>query len=84
MPTTLTRKGNDLWPILVSLMEWGDTYAAPADGPPVLLIHKECGGAIHGRRVCTVCGAEVSAWDSEAKPGPGAVPGQMAGLPVAD
>src|SRR3954447_20336744 len=25
----LTRKGVDLWPILVALMKWGDKYTAP-------------------------------------------------------
>ena len=29
----LTEKGIDLWPTVVALMQWGDRYAAPADGP---------------------------------------------------
>ena len=35
----LTDKGLDLWPVLVSLMQFGDRYYAP-DGPPVVLTHK--------------------------------------------
>ncbi|HEY1450791.1 MAG TPA: helix-turn-helix domain-containing protein, partial [Solirubrobacteraceae bacterium] len=52
----LTEKGIDLWPIIVSLMQWGDRYAAPADGPPVLLEHRGCGGRLDEHRICERCG----------------------------
>ena len=42
----LTAKGLDLYPVLVGLMQWGDTYAAGPDGPPVVLYRIEGGG--HG------------------------------------
>ncbi|MEV0198339.1 helix-turn-helix domain-containing protein [Nonomuraea sp. NPDC050691] len=42
----LTDKGRDLYPLLVALMQWGDRYLADADGPPVLLTHRDCGAAI--------------------------------------
>ena len=38
----LTDKGRDLYPILISLMRWGDKYTAGDSGPPVRLTH-ECG-----------------------------------------
>jgi DNA-binding HxlR family transcriptional regulator len=38
----LTRKGMDLYPIMVSLMRWGDRYLADPDGPPVRLTHAGC------------------------------------------
>jgi hypothetical protein len=66
----LTRKGVDLWPVLVALLKWGDRYEAP-DGPPVLLEHKECGGEVDDRRRCAKCGKDLEAWDAVAKPGPG-------------
>ena len=67
----LTRKGVDLWPAIVALMNWGDQYAAP-DGPPTLLQHKNCGGEVDDRRRCTRCGAELEAWDVVPVRGPGA------------
>ena len=70
----LTDKGLDLWPIVVSLMQWGDRHAAPAAGPPVRLVHRGCGGAVDGHRTCTVCGARLSAREVRALPGPGATP----------
>src|SRR5689334_3425034 len=33
----LTQKGIDLWPIVVSLLEWGDHYVADDHSPPVVL-----------------------------------------------
>src|SRR4051794_30784382 len=74
----LTRKGVDLWPVVVSLLEWGDRYAAPDAGPPMVLRHKDCGGEINGRRICEECGAEVEPWESQATVGPGAVAEQLA------
>jgi DNA-binding HxlR family transcriptional regulator len=70
----LTEKGLDLWPVIVSLMQWGDQYAQPAAGPPVLLEHRDCGGRIDEHRTCERCGARLQARDSRAQPGPGATP----------
>ncbi|HEY1451476.1 MAG TPA: helix-turn-helix domain-containing protein [Solirubrobacteraceae bacterium] len=70
----LTEKGIDLWPIVVSLMQWGDRYAAPAGGPAVVLEHRGCGGEVDEHRICGRCGARVTARESRAQPGPGASP----------
>jgi DNA-binding HxlR family transcriptional regulator len=71
----LTEKGLDLWPTVVALMQWGDRYAAPEAGPPVLLEHRGCGGAVDEHRVCEACGARLSVREARALPGPGAGPG---------
>jgi DNA-binding HxlR family transcriptional regulator len=68
----LTEKGLDLWPTIVALMQWGDRYAAPAAGAPVLLEHRGCGGAVDEHRLCAACGARLSARDVLANAGPGA------------
>jgi DNA-binding HxlR family transcriptional regulator len=78
----LTRKGVDLWPIMVALMEWGDGHLAE-NGPPVVLVHKGCGGPVTSRRRCERCGVDLEAWDVEPRLGPGAEPSQHApGAPV--
>ena len=46
----LTPKGIDLWPTIVSLLQWGDRHALAPAGPPVLLRHKGCGGEVDGHR----------------------------------
>jgi DNA-binding HxlR family transcriptional regulator len=71
----LTAKGLDLWPTLLALMEWGDQHAPTADGPPVLLEHRDCGGAVDSHRICVRCSARLSVRDVRALPGPGAGPG---------
>jgi DNA-binding HxlR family transcriptional regulator len=71
----LTRKGVDLWPVLVSLMKWGDKHAAH-NGPPVIMRHIGCGGEIDDRRICTACGKHLEAHESMPELGPGALPGQ--------
>jgi DNA-binding HxlR family transcriptional regulator len=40
----LTAAGMDLYPVLVSLMRWGDEYLdQPTGGPSLELTHKDCG-----------------------------------------
>ncbi len=70
----LTDKGLDLWPAIVALMQWGNRYTSPAAGPPVLLEHRGCGGAVDEHRICETCGARLSVRDVRALPGPGATP----------
>src|SRR5258707_11173342 len=35
----LTEKGRELMPVMVSLMTWGNRWAAPAAGPATLLVY---------------------------------------------
>ena len=55
----LTEKGADLWPVLVSLLKWGDRHALEGERP-MILQHRGCGGELDDRRRCTVCGADVT------------------------
>ena len=62
----LTEKGIDLWPVLVSLIKWGDKHEpfGVFDGvPPVTIRHKECTGEIDEHFTCTACGVRVWARD---------------------
>ncbi len=43
----LTEKGRALYPTLVALMEWGDTYLADGELPPLSLRHRECEAPVH-------------------------------------
>jgi len=64
----LTEKGIDLWPVIVALLQYGDRYYAP-DGPPVVLRHRDCGGEVDSHRLCSACGARLTARDSMATAG---------------
>jgi DNA-binding HxlR family transcriptional regulator len=67
----LTEMGIDLWPVVVSLLAWGDRHLAP-DGPPVVIEHRGCGGRMNDRRICEKCGALLEARDARARRGPAA------------
>jgi DNA-binding HxlR family transcriptional regulator len=66
----LTEKGLDLWPVLMSLMAWGDRHAAE-QGPPRLILHRGCGGRMGARLRCEKCGEDLGPRDVEPAPGPG-------------
>lgn len=66
----LTAKGRDLYPIVVTLMQWGDKYTAP-DGAPVVLVHQACGQVTTPQLICDCCGEPVHALNVRPVHGPG-------------
>jgi DNA-binding HxlR family transcriptional regulator len=66
----LTEKGIALWPVMITLLKWGDKYAA-ADGPPRVIEHRDCGGQVDDHLNCDRCGKPLGARDVIARPGPG-------------
>jgi DNA-binding HxlR family transcriptional regulator len=70
----LTEKGRALWPVMMTLMQWGDRYYGEEAGPPVIVRHRDCGGTVTDHLSCSKCGVELTPYDVEPTPGPGAVP----------
>jgi DNA-binding HxlR family transcriptional regulator len=66
----LSEKGRDLYPVIVSLVRWGDRWMAGEAGPPVELIHRGCGHVITPVLACPDCAAPVTARDMRAQAGP--------------
>ena len=66
----LTQAGRDLFPAVVILMRWGDTYLAGPDGPPILLRHKDCGEIAEPYVACRHCGGDVTVDKITPEPGP--------------
>ena len=69
-----TDKGLALIPILVALMDWGNAYAADPDGPPVTVVHHDCGGEVHAALVCEHGHVLEGNRATRVRPGPGARP----------
>jgi DNA-binding HxlR family transcriptional regulator len=69
----LTEKGFDLYPTIVSLMQWGDRYLAAERGPAIVLEHKDCEHEVTPELACPHCGGHVDARAMRAHPGPGAI-----------
>ena len=59
----LTEKGRDLYPVIVSLLRWGDRWMSDESGPPLTLRHKACGHTMHPTLVCPGCGEPVGPHD---------------------
>jgi DNA-binding HxlR family transcriptional regulator len=66
----LTRKGVDLYGILIELMKWGNRWSPNEKGPAVVLRHRGCGAVIEPVHACPECGEQVHARDLEALAGP--------------
>ena len=63
----LTDKGIDLYPVVISLLEWGERWMTDEDAAPVVeLRHRSCGATIHPHLACPACGDPLTARDIEA------------------
>jgi DNA-binding HxlR family transcriptional regulator len=69
----LTKKGRDLFPVVLTLMAWADRHEPGPDGPEVLILHKACGHDAGGSLRCEHCGKAVGLDDLHVVPVPGAV-----------
>jgi DNA-binding HxlR family transcriptional regulator len=70
----LPEKGRDLYPILVTLMQWGDRYGGHEEGAPMVLVHEPCGHDASPVLTCSACGEALDPRDVRPEPGPGAHP----------
>ena len=63
----LTEKGQELWPVVVALKQWGDKWQGPwdEDESPVSLAHKDHGHPLHLAHICATCGEPVTVSDAE-------------------
>jgi DNA-binding HxlR family transcriptional regulator len=68
----LTQKGLDLYPIIMSIVHWGDVHMADERGRPLLHEHKSCGKMFDPVTTCSQCGEPLSARDVHVHVGPGA------------
>lgn len=68
----LTDAGRDLYPVIMTLMRWGDQYLAGQAGPPLVLEH-HCGHEVTAELVCQACGEPLRPTDTRPLTGRGAL-----------
>ena len=68
----LTPKGLDLYPIVMSIVHWGDVHMAGKKGRPLLHTHNICGKDFDPVMVCSECGERLMAKQVHVHRGPGA------------
>ncbi len=66
----LTEKGLDLYPVLVSLAQWGARWGELELGPAIALQHRACGAVVEPAFSCPECGEPVDARAMRVVPGP--------------
>ena len=68
----LTQKGLDLYPVLMGIVHWGDTYMAGKAGRPLLHRHLTCGHHFDPVLTCSECGEALEPREVRVEAGPGA------------
>lgn len=68
----LTDAGLDLYPSFMALMQFGDLWLTGRKGPPLQLVHAECGKECKPIVGCSACLEHVRPQDSRYRDGPGA------------
>src|SRR5271154_2892258 len=64
----LTRKGFELYPVLISMVRGGETWPRDASGPPLTLIQRTCGAKMAPDLVCSHCAEHLPAREVVAIP----------------
>mgnify|MGYP000565370467 CR=1 FL=1 len=66
----LSERGKELYPIIISLVKWGDKWLAGEDGKPMEYIHNTCGNKVMPTLTCPACTEEINPRDMTVLPGP--------------
>lgn len=67
----LTDKGKALWPVLVTIRQWGDEWVVGEGNAPVNMVHQVCGQRTTAVLTCDQCGEPLSGREVRVVPGPG-------------
>jgi DNA-binding HxlR family transcriptional regulator len=70
-PYRLSERGEELWPAVHALMQWGERHHSPG-GPRRVFAHTECGSDLDAGGRCPACGFAPRADALVMRPGPGA------------
>lgn len=66
----LTEMGLDLYPVVASLLRFGDRWLAGEAGAPLELHHRRCGHKSEPVLGCSACGDPIDPREMEVRPGP--------------
>jgi hypothetical protein len=47
--------GRDFFPAFAAIMHWGDRWLDDGSGPPIMLLHKDCGHSTYAEVQCAHC-----------------------------
>jgi DNA-binding HxlR family transcriptional regulator len=61
---TPTAKGAGLYPVVLSLLAWGDEWMLDDEEPSLTVVHEPCGEAVTPELRCPRCGQRLEAGDT--------------------
>jgi len=67
----LTRKGVELYPVLMTLAKWGDKWMDGGEGPPMEYLHTQCQHKMSVDLCCSECGEAINPKEVIPQFGPG-------------
>ncbi len=67
----LTDAGRDLVPAILVLTAWGDRWARPKEGSPMLFVHQTCGHQFQPQVTCSACSEVITGDAVKTLGGPG-------------
>jgi DNA-binding HxlR family transcriptional regulator len=59
----LTSKGRDLYPVILTIVQWGDKYRGDDSVAPIWREHRKCGHVLQAELVCPDCDERVNVKD---------------------
>jgi len=67
----LTRKGLALYPVMMSLSQWGNDWCDDGKGSPIEYLHRRCGQKTQATLCCSECGERLQPHEVTPLLGPG-------------
>jgi DNA-binding HxlR family transcriptional regulator len=67
----LTPAGEDLWPSVYALTQWGERHRCAGGGARRLYLHADCGTELDDAGACPQCGVTPAPHEIETRPGTG-------------
>lgn len=68
----LTEKGRELYPVIMTIVHWGDKYYADEGSPPIIHTHRTCGKDFAPILTCSECHEPIKAVEASARKRPDA------------
>lgn len=62
---TLTDKGNGLYPVILSLLAWGDQWMMHDQGRSLTVVHAPCGASVTPELRCPNCEGRIEPADAQ-------------------
>ncbi len=69
----LTEKGLALHPVIMAIVQWGDTFYAENGEPPIIRTHKKCGHDFNAVSICSECREPIHPHDVKVRGNPNSV-----------